>query len=219
MFLSEWREFPSAPCLRRKETWWELASRCCWNRARPWYACELFSFLVGLRTYQHPRTRSLNKTQIIINKKMWSNTSLRICDIQSDQKVCVHLMITIQKSGAQRLFSHPVEISSVIIPSGWLYRSNIWWVIAGKVEAIPVQAWGFQEVEAPRFQDNRHMKVVRLSALRTGRLYLPRKYSWYSFLSEAESTPGTLCGWKDYVNDKFQFFFKLMVPCIVIQCE
>ena len=32
---------------------------------------------------------------------------------------------------------------------------------------------GFQEVEAPRFQDNRHMKVVRLSALRTGRLYPP----------------------------------------------
>jgi hypothetical protein len=30
---------------------------------------------------------------------------------------------------------------------------------------------GFQEVEAPRFLDNRHMKVVRLSALRTGRLY------------------------------------------------
>ena len=29
---------------------------------------------------------------------------------------------------------------------------------------------GFQEVEAPRFQNNRHMKVVRLSALRTGRL-------------------------------------------------
>jgi len=28
----------------------------------------------------------------------------------------------------------------------------------------------FQEVEAPRFQDNRHTKVVRLSALRTGRL-------------------------------------------------
>ena len=29
----------------------------------------------------------------------------------------------------------------------------------------------FQEFEAPRFQDNRHMKVVRLSALDTGRLY------------------------------------------------
>jgi len=28
-----------------------------------------------------------------------------------------------------------------------------------------------QALRAPRFQDNRHMKVVRLSALRTGRLY------------------------------------------------
>jgi hypothetical protein len=35
----------------------------------------------------------------------------------------------------------------------------------------------------------RHRMVVRLSALRTGRLY-PRKCSWYSFLLEAESTPG-----------------------------
>ena len=35
-------------------TWWQLASRCCWNRARPWHASELVSFLVGLRTYQHP---------------------------------------------------------------------------------------------------------------------------------------------------------------------
>jgi hypothetical protein len=30
---------------------------------------------------------------------------------------------------------------------------------------------GSQEVEVPRYIDNRHMKVVRLSALRTGRLY------------------------------------------------
>jgi hypothetical protein len=31
--------------------------------------------------------------------------------------------------------------------------------------------WGLQEVEAPRFQDNWHMKVVRLSALCTVRVY------------------------------------------------
>jgi hypothetical protein len=48
---------------------------------------------------------------------------------------------------------------------------------------------GFQEVEALRFQDNRHMKMVGLSALITGHLY-PRNYSWYSFLLEAESIPG-----------------------------
>ena len=35
----------------------------------------------------------------------------------------------------------------------------------------PDRPWGFQKVEAPRFQDNRHMKVVRLSVLRAGRLY------------------------------------------------
>jgi len=33
--------------------------------------------------------------------------------------------------------------------------------------------WGFQEVEAPRFQDNQHMKVERLSVLRTDCLYPP----------------------------------------------
>jgi hypothetical protein len=31
---------------------------------------------------------------------------------------------------------------------------------------------GFQEVEVPRFQDKQHIKVVRLSALRTGSFYL-----------------------------------------------
>jgi hypothetical protein len=38
-----------------------------------------------------------------------------------------------------------------------------------KCKAIPLQTW--TGPEAPRFQDSRQMKVVRLSALRTGRLY------------------------------------------------
>ena len=33
----------------------------------------------------------------------------------------------------------------------------------------------------------------------------PRKYSWYSFQLEAESTPGPKCGRKDYVNEKLQW--------------
>ena len=48
---------------------------------------------------------------------------------------------------------------------------------------------GFQEVKVPRSQDNQHMKAVSLSALRTGP-FTRRKYSLYSFLLEAESTPG-----------------------------
>jgi hypothetical protein len=44
-----------------------------------------------------------------------------------------------------------------------------------KGKEIPLQALdrprGLQEVEAPRFKDNPHMKVARLSALGTGCLY------------------------------------------------
>jgi hypothetical protein len=35
-------------------------------------------------------------------------------------------------------------------------------------------------------------------------VFTPRNYSLYSFLLEAKSTPGPYCGWKDYVNEKFQ---------------
>jgi len=35
--------------------------------------------------------------------------------------------------------------------------------------------------------------------------FTPRKYSWYSFLLEAESTPGLWCVQKDYINEKFQW--------------
>jgi len=48
--------------------------------------------------------------------------------------------------------------------------------------------WGFQEVEAPRFQDNQHLKAVRLSALRTDRLY-PQEVFLALIMLEAEYTP------------------------------
>jgi hypothetical protein len=42
--------------------------------------------------------------------------------------------------------------------------------------------WGFQEFEAPKFQDNRrHMKVVSLLAIRTGRFYYPRNIAGTHF--------------------------------------
>ena len=35
MFLSEWREFLSTPCLAEGgKTWWQLVFPCCWNRVR-----------------------------------------------------------------------------------------------------------------------------------------------------------------------------------------
>jgi hypothetical protein len=43
---------------------------------------------------------------------------------------------------------------------------------------MQLQAWtcprGFQEAEVSKFHDSRHMKVVSLSAIHTGRLYLQK---------------------------------------------
>jgi hypothetical protein len=77
-----------------------------------------------------------------------------------------------------------------------------------KGKAIPLQAW--TGPEASRFQDNRHLKVVRLSALRTESPY-----------PQAESTPGPYCGWKDYVNEKIPMTPSGIEPAtirLVAQC-
>jgi len=46
---------------------------------------------------------------------------------------------------------------------------------------------GFQEVKVPRFRDN---GLAQVASLTHRPFFTPRKYSWYSFLLEAESTPG-----------------------------
>ena len=76
----------------------------------------------------------------------------------------------------------------------------------GKGKAVPLQAWtgpeGSRKLRFPDFVTTAQ-NGGRLSALRTGRLH-PRKYSWYSFLLEAESTPGAIVrSERFYVNEKF----------------
>ena len=88
MFLSEWREFPSAPCLAGKRNWWQLASRCCWNCARPWHASELVSVLVGLRTYQHS-----GNVEFVRGRCYWCGS---VCSVR--QYIYIYIYIYISQS-------------------------------------------------------------------------------------------------------------------------
>ena len=53
--------------------------------------------------------------------------------------------------------------------------------------------YDFRRLRLPNFLDSRHIEVVRLSVLRTGRFTPPPP----PFLLEAESTPGPNCDRKD----------------------
>ena len=59
----------------------------------------------------------------------------------------------------------------------WLMREELFFPGFKYKKSNPITGLdrprGFQEDEAPRVQDNRHMKLVRLSVLRIGRLYPP----------------------------------------------
>ena len=63
----------------------------------------------------------------------------------------------------------------------------------GKGKSVPLQAWsslkGSRKLRFPDFMTTTQVggKVVNLTHRP---LFTPRKYSWYSFLLEAESTPG-----------------------------
>ena len=80
---------------------------------------------------------------------------------------------------------------------------------------VPLQARcgpeGSRRFGLPDFHDIRHMKVVRSSASRTGRLY-PQECSWYSFSLGAESTPGPWYGWKELCHWKIQWHHRESMP-------
>jgi len=61
-----------------------------------------------------------------------------------------------------------------------------------------------QEAEDPRISGQSAYQGSKVVSPMHRPSLLSRIYSWYSFLLEAESTPGPKCGRKDYVNESFQ---------------
>jgi hypothetical protein len=64
--------------------------------------------------------------------------------------------------------------------------------------------WGFQEVETPRCQNKRHMKVVRLSVLRTDRLY-PQDIFLLLICVRGWVNPMAIVRQEALFNEKFQW--------------
>jgi hypothetical protein len=78
--------------------------------------------------------------------------------------------------GISWLVEDKLAYQAVLCCIGWILNIQFLFIYPPNYgKAFPLQTWtgpwGFQEVEAPEFLDNRHMKVVKLSALCTGRLY------------------------------------------------
>ena len=86
MVLSEWREFPSAPCLAGKKNLMTARfSMLLKSRASlTWF---VVSFLVGLRTYQHPDNTQSAETEI----KFCTTATFWSCNFQKKSHFLKHL--------------------------------------------------------------------------------------------------------------------------------
>jgi len=83
------------------------------------------------------------------------------------------LNLTTHNSQKKKKSIPPAGFEPTISADEWLWTYAL--VLTNLQKKNPITGLnrpkGFREIEASGFHENRHMKVVRFSALRTGRLY------------------------------------------------
>jgi len=167
------RPFCKNRSISYKNAWWWLCSA---------ETCRLeCAFNNKLDVFDWKKICTLN---IFRNTSGWQTLSHLLLHCSSSTTVTLKTFNDFNIAAVEPLlyFSCPGTVNLQVLSTSLFFKVK-------QSHYRPGQALRVQEAEAPRFQDSRHMEVVKLSALHTGRLY-PRKYTWYSFLLEAESTPG-----------------------------
>ena len=144
-----WISFDDLLCKKIK-TWWQLTSRFCWNRARPWHASELVSILVGLRTYQHA-----GYVPWIFLRFSYSDQQL-----QFPHHTCTKESPHIEMESA-RYFQN-VSIRTEKNEMGGSCSAYGGW--EGRIQGFGVEAWGRRPLGRPRlrWEDNIKMDLQEM---------------------------------------------------------